>query len=178
MLLKKYMKQVIADPRNPVIQRQLEQSYVDLRQSKPDIIDFKDVISFLESDPDFRYITMNSGPDSETTPDIDTGLNVVVGGNSLGRGVTFKGLQTVYYLRSAKKPQADTFWQHSRMFGYDRDPLLMRVFMPRALYNLFAEINSSNEVLYDQIEQGNRANRQAEEHRSQRGQHGYSPPGG
>ncbi len=153
--LKKYMKQVIADPRNPVIQRQLEQSYVDLRQSKPDIIDFKDVISFLESDPDFRYITMNSGPDSETTPDIDTGLNVVVGGNSLGRGVTFKGLQTVYYLRSAKKPQADTFWQHSRMFGYDRDPLLMRVFMPRALYNLFAEINSSNEVLYDQIEQGN-----------------------
>lgn len=153
--LKAYMEYVIANNQEPDILRQLEQSYVGLRQSKPDIIDFNDVITFLESKPDFKYITMNSGPNSESTPDIDKGLNIVVGGNSLGRGVTFKGLQTVYYLRSAKKPQADTFWQHSRMFGYDRDPLLMRVFMPRALYNLFAEINSSNEALYDQIEQGN-----------------------
>ncbi len=153
--LKSYMKHVISNTDDPDVLTQLEQSYVGLRQSKPDIIDFKDVISFLKSEPSFKYITMNSGPDSETTPSIDAGLNVIVGGNSLGRGVTFKGLQTVYYLRSAKKPQADTFWQHSRMFGYDRDPLLMRVFMPRALYNLFAEINSSNEVLYDQIEQGN-----------------------
>lgn len=153
--LKKYMQYVITHTEDSDVQRQLEQSYVGLRQSKPDIIDFKDVVSFLKSDPGFKYITMNSGPNSESTPNIDSGLNVVVGGNSLGRGVTFKGLQTVYYLRSAKKPQADTFWQHSRMFGYDRDPLLMRVFMPRALYNLFAEINSSNEVLYDQIEQGN-----------------------
>lgn len=153
--LKRYMQHVIANADNEEVQRQLEQSYVGLRQSKPDIIDFKDVITFLKSNPGFKYITMNSGPDSESTPNINTGLNIVVGGNSLGRGVTFKGLQTVYYLRSAKKPQADTFWQHSRMFGYDRDPLLMRVFMPRALYNLFAEINSSNEVLYDQIEQGN-----------------------
>ena len=153
--LKTYMKHVISNVDHPDVIRQLEQSYVDLRQSKPDILDMKEVVRFLRSEPDFKYITMNSGPDSETTPSIDTGLNVVVGGNSLGRGVTFKGLQTVYYLRSAKKPQADTFWQHSRMFGYDRDPLLMRVFMPRALYNLFAEINSSNEVLYDQIEQGN-----------------------
>lgn len=153
--LKNYMNHVITNIDDKDVQRQLEQSYVGLRQSKPDIIDFKNVISFLKSKPDFKYITMNSGPDSEATPNINTGLNVVVGGNSLGRGVTFKGLQTVYYLRSAKKPQADTFWQHSRMFGYDRDPLMMRVFMPRALYNLFAEINSSNEVLYDQIEQGN-----------------------
>lgn len=153
--LRSYMKYVIANVEDLDVLAQLEQSYVGLRQSKPDIIDFKDVISFLKSEPRFNYITMNSGPDSESTPNINTGLNVVVGGNSLGRGVTFKGLQTVYYLRSAKRPQADTFWQHSRMFGYDRDPLLMRVFMPRALYNLFAEINSSNEVLYDQIEQGN-----------------------
>lgn len=153
--LKKYMEYVIANTDEPGVKSQLEQAYVGLRQSKPDIIDFKDVISTLKSRPDFKYITMNSGPNSETTPNIDSGLNVVVGGNSLGRGVTFKGLQTIYYLRSAKKPQADTFWQHSRMFGYDRDPLLMRVFMPRALYNLFAEINNSNEVLYDQIEQGN-----------------------
>jgi len=150
--LKKYIKYVVSHLDDPEVESLLEQSYVDLKQSKPDIIDFRNVVKFLKSDPDYRYITMNSGPDSETTPNIDRGLNIVVGGNSLGRGVTFKGLQTIYYLRSAKRPQADTFWQHSRMFGYDRDPLLMRVFMPKALYNLFSEINSSNEVLYDQIE--------------------------
>jgi hypothetical protein len=151
--LESYMRHVVANVDDEGVRNQLEQSYMGLRQSKPDIIDFNDVLVFLRSAPEFNFITMNSGPDSETTPNINTGLNIVVGGNSLGRGVTFKGLQTVYYLRSAKKPQADTFWQHSRMFGYDRDPLLMRVFMPRALYNLFAEINSSNEVLYDRIEE-------------------------
>lgn len=152
--LKRYMSHVIENVRDQEVIRQLEQSYVGLRQSKPDILDFDKVLSFIEAGPKLNYITMNSGPDSETAPDIKKGLNVVVGGNSLGRGVTFNGLQTVYYLRYAKKPQADTFWQHSRMFGYDRDPLLMRVFMPRALYNMFAEISLSNEVLYELIEEG------------------------
>lgn len=153
--LKSYIEFIIDNVDSSEVIEQLEQSYVGLRQSKPDIIDFNKAVNFIKNKPSINYITMNSGPESETAPNIETGLNVVVGGNSLGRGVTFKGLQTVYYLRSSKNPQADTFWQHSRMFGYDRDPLLMRVFMPRALYNLFAEINSSNEVLYEQIEKGN-----------------------
>lgn len=49
----------------------------------------------------------------------ETGCNFVIGGNTLGRGVTFPGLQTIYYTRTSKNPQADTMWQHSRMFGYD-----------------------------------------------------------
>jgi len=153
--LKKYIQGVVANIDSQEVLDSLEQAYVGLKQSRPDILDFNKVVDFIKNKPNLKYITMNSGPESETTPVINTGLNVVIGGNSLGRGVTFKGLQTVYYLRSSKKPQADTFWQHSRMFGYDRDPLLMRVFMPRALYNLFAEINNSNEVLFEQIEQGN-----------------------
>ena len=153
--LKIYIKYIISNTDSEEVIEHLEQAYVGLRQSKPDLLDFNKIVTFIKNGPAINYITMNSGPESETAPDIETGLNIVVGGNSLGRGVTFKGLQTVYYLRSSKKPQADTFWQHSRMFGYDRDPLLMRVFMPRALYNLFAEINSSNEVLFDQIEKGN-----------------------
>ena len=153
--LQNYIQYVIANIGSQEVLDGLEQAYVGLRQSRPDILDFNKVIDFIRSKPKLNYITMNSGPESETAPEIGKGLNIVVGGNSLGRGVTFKGLQTVYYLRSSKKPQADTFWQHSRMFGYDRDPLMMRVFMPRVLYNLFAEINNSNEVLYEQIEQGN-----------------------
>lgn len=150
-----YVEQVLSNLNDEETIRRLEKAYVGLRESKPEILDFNRIISNLKKLPNIHYVTMNSGKDSETAPNIDTGLNVVVGGNSLGRGVTFKGLQTVYYCRYAKNPQADTFWQHSRMFGYDRDRSLMRLFMPRALFNLFAEINISNEVLYDQISDGN-----------------------
>lgn len=84
-----------------------------------------------------------------------SGFNIVVGGNTLGRGVTFPGLHTIYYTRTSKKPQADTMWQHSRMFGYDRDPGLMRVYIDEQLYKLFADINATNNALIAQVEHGN-----------------------
>ena len=56
--------------------------------------------------------------------------------------------------RTSKKPQADTMWQHSRMFGYDRDPGLMRVFIDENLYKLFSDINATNNSIIAQIERG------------------------
>lgn len=82
------------------------------------------------------------------------GCNVVIGGNVLGRGVTFPKLQTLYYTRTAKRPQADTMWQHSRMFGYDRDPGLMEVYLTKNLYKLFSDINSANNSIISQVERG------------------------
>jgi hypothetical protein len=43
-------------------------------------------------------------------------------------------------------------WQHARMFGYDRDPCLMRVFMPPRLFKLFSDINKTNNSITKQIE--------------------------
>ena len=80
--------------------------------------------------------------------------DVIVGGNTLGRGVTFPGLQTIYYTRSSKKPQADTMWQHSRMFGYDRDPGMMKVFIDEQLYKLFSDINATNNSSIAQVVHG------------------------
>ena len=82
------------------------------------------------------------------------GSNIVIGGNTLGRGVTFPGLHTIYYTRTSKKPQADTMWQHSRMFGYDRDPGMMRVYIDEPLYKLFADINATNNSIIAQVEKG------------------------
>lgn len=82
------------------------------------------------------------------------GSNIVIGGNTLGRGVTFPGLQTIYYTRTSKKPQADTMWQHSRMFGYDRDPGMMMIYIDEHLYKLFSDINSTNNSIIAQIECG------------------------
>lgn len=84
----------------------------------------------------------------------EKGYNIICGGNTLGRGVTFPSLHTIYYTRSSKKPQADTMWQHSRMFGYDRDPGLMSLFIDADLYNLFANLNATNNSLIAQVEAG------------------------
>lgn len=106
----------------------------------------------LHSDK-FKVLVMNADT-SVGEGEYRTGSNVVIGGNVLGRGVTFPKLQTLYYTRTAKKPQADTMWQHSRMFGYDRDSGLMKVFLTKHLYKLFSDINSGNNSIISQVERG------------------------
>ena len=95
-----------------------------------------------------------NGKSAVKSEEYSTGSNIIIGGNTLGRGVTFPGLHTIYYTRTSKKPQADTMWQHSRMFGYDRDPGLMMVYIDEPLYKLFADINATNNSIIAQIEKG------------------------
>lgn len=100
-----------------------------------------------------QILVMN-GQNDIASEQYSTGSNIVIGGNTLGRGVTFPGLHTIYYTRTSKKPQADTMWQHSRMFGYDRDPGMMRVYIDEPLYKLFADINATNNSIIAQVEKG------------------------
>jgi hypothetical protein len=81
-------------------------------------------------------------------------FNVIVGANAIGRGVAFPHLQVVYYTRQAKTPQADTFWQHSRIFGYDRDWEVLRIFMPPTLFRLFRNLQDQNSRLIEMIRRG------------------------
>lgn len=130
----------------------LKESWDDLRKTKPGLIDFERIHNFLKlrlHEEQIRIFLMNSI--GNNVVDCSKGMNIIVGGNSLGRGVTFPALQTVYYCRTAKAPQADTFWQHCRMFGYDRDPDLMRIFLPPSLLKLFIELNNGNRALIGQI---------------------------
>lgn len=100
-------------------------------------------------------IYMLNGKEKTQAEDYATGSNIVIGGNTLGRGVTFPKLQTIYYVRSSKRPQADTMWQHSRMFGYDRHANLMAVYISKELYKLFEDINSVNNAIVQQIDSSN-----------------------
>lgn len=100
-----------------------------------------------------KVLIMNGKNDIDSS-EYETGCNFVIGGNTLGRGVTFPGLQTIYYTRTSKKPQADTMWQHSRMFGYDRDSSMMKVFIDENLYKLFSDINATNNSIIAQVERG------------------------
>lgn len=45
-------------------------------------------------------------------------------------------------------------WQHSRMFGYDRDSGMMKVFIDENLYKLFSDINATNNSIIAQVERG------------------------
>ena len=135
---------------------ELQKMYPLIDPSKTEKKPFTELLSFAQDivrNHSYKVLIMNG------QTDIDSGLysegcNFIVGGNTLGRGVTFPQLHTIYYTRTAKKPQADTMWQHSRMFGYDRDPGLMMVYIDERLYKLFADINATNNSLIAQIEQG------------------------
>ncbi|MCM1330259.1 MAG: Z1 domain-containing protein [Ruminococcus sp.] len=135
---------------------EMKKIYSDMKPVKTKLLDFSVLLGkikeILEND-EVKVLVMNT--DSKVTSDLyDTGSNIVIGGNTLGRGVTFPGLQTLYYTREAKKPQADTMWQHSRMFGYDRDGGMIKVFITSQLYKLFSDINAENNSLIAQAEKG------------------------
>ena len=85
-------------------------------------------------------------------PDYQPGLNILVGGNRLGRGVTIKGLMTTYYGRDAKQKMMDTVHQHARMFGY-RQPLrdVTRLFTAPQILGAFRMIHTANEAMLDAI---------------------------
>lgn len=138
-----------------------EQVYRDLKETKPDILPFNQIYNYiakqLQNDK-ISSLVLNSIVSYEKNTKYESGINILVGGNSLGRGVTIPKLQTIYYCRIAKSPQADTMWQHARMFGYDRDPNLIRVFMPSKLFKLFSDINRTNNSIVKQIEKASNGN--------------------
>ena len=150
-----YLNEIAHSCDEPVTRKAFQTAYISLRETKPDIKAFDELYHFLVEEIQndrIKILVLNSVVSYEENTGYETGINVIVGGNSLGRGVTFPRLQTIYYCRVAKSPQADTMWQHARMFGYDRDPGLMRVFMPPKLFKLFSDINRTNNSIVKQIE--------------------------
>jgi len=124
----------------------------NLYTTKPEIKPFDEIYDCIKDilfHSEINIHILNSK--SNATIDVEIGYNIVVGGNILGRGVTFPNLQTIYYSRTARTPQADTYWQHCRMFGYDRDRSLMRLFIPFSIFKLFQELNESQKALIKQI---------------------------
>lgn len=135
---------------------ELKKQYELLNPNKSPKVPFSEImdnVTVLLTKNKIKVLVMNGTTDVESS-EYSSGCNFVIGGNTLGRGITFPGLQTIYYTRTSKNPQADTMWQHSRMFGYDRDPGMMMVYIDEKLYKLFADINTTNNAIISQIEHG------------------------
>lgn len=91
-----------------------------------------------------------SNPDKE--PKYNPGMNILIGGNRLGRGVTIDGLMITYYGRDAKQKMMDTVHQHARMFGYRQELLdVTRLFLPQHILEAFREIHEADEGMRQAI---------------------------
>lgn len=129
----------------------IAKAYAEVEKQGATLHPIDQIYPVCEALLDSVTVLVMNGSTDVSADQYDEGSNIVIGGNTLGRGVTFPRLQTIYYSRTAKKPQADTMWQHSRMFGYDRTPELMRVYIEERLLKLFADINSTNNSIISQV---------------------------
>ena len=82
----------------------------------------------------------------------DKGLNFLVGGNRLGRGLTIPNLLVTYYGRDPRTPMSDTVHQHARMFGYRKNTIdVSRFYSPIWLYVAFRQIVRSDALTREAI---------------------------
>lgn len=149
--IEEFLNEISADPDDNCLKEKIKSEWKDLKKSRPKINDFDIILeTFFEVLQEIKIIVLNSK--SQDDKNYDNGYNIIIGGNTLGRGVTFNNLLTIFYSRHTKIPQADTFWQHCRMFGYDRDKSLIRIFIPKFIYDIFKDLNEGQKVLVSQFE--------------------------
>lgn len=128
----------------------LFQAYEDIERTCPELPLFNYFWENLGKAVERTFVQiLNSNTISEIN--YEKGSNILIGGNATGRGITFPGLQVVYYCRESKVPQADTLWQHSRIFGYDRDPQSCRIFLPPKLLQIFRRLNEANDSMFKML---------------------------
>lgn len=86
-------------------------------------------------------------PENEVNP---SPAFIVIGGNTLSRGLTLEGLTSTYFLRNTQ--QADTLMQMARWFGYRKGyEILPRVWMDSLALRRFEFLNQMNEELREEI---------------------------
>lgn len=106
------------------------------------------VIEDDNSDRAYHPRLIYPDPDSK---EYDEGLAfIVIGGNTVSRGLTLEGLCSTYFARVAK--QGDTLMQMSRWFGYRIGyELYPRIWMSKESYQEFQELAYIDEELRDFI---------------------------
>lgn len=152
----KAIKALQVNYKSETIQKKCKEIYLSIQSVKQELFPFENIINEVKRmlDENVVKVLVMNGDSHISSNEYSQGSNIIIGGNTLGRGVTFPGLQTIYYSRTSKKPQADTMWQHSRMFGYDRVPGLMQVYIDEHLYKLFSDINATNNSIVSQVKRG------------------------
>lgn len=130
----------------------LRQAHTELSKTEPNLPPLDDLVVELEHElrNAIPKVIDASNPDKE--PKYNPGMNILIGGNRLGRGVTIDGLMITYYGRDAKQKMMDTVHQHARMFGYRQELLnVTRLFLPQHILEDFRAIHESDEGMRQAI---------------------------
>jgi hypothetical protein len=145
---------ILGQPGGEEILRDLRTEHSNLQQTlgarTPAFQEAVDIIrQFL---PGRRLLVINARTKRQGI-DYGRGLNFLIGGNTLGRGIAIRDLLVTYYVRDARISQIDTMHQHARMYGYRQSTLpYTRLFVPRHLYYRFRDIHRSDRELRTFIE--------------------------
>ena len=154
-LIRDKVKRFVLDTLNSLESKALapkfQTCYEDLKSYKPQLPPLQELLAEAQRTA-YNVVVMNSSPGNLSRGLPVSGANIFIGGNVLGRGIVIPKLQTIYYCRSAQRLTIDTYWQHSRAFGYDRDAALIRLFMPPRLYSNFIQMSDSIIQLFDSLE--------------------------
>ena len=131
--------------------RDLRGAYDDLAETEPALPAFESVVERIKFYlPGATARLVNASSNEEIG--LESALNLFVGGNKLGRGVTIRNLLVSYYGRNPKHPNADTVLQHARMYGYRQQDLgVTRLFLPDVLAEHFGLIHQMEEALRDLV---------------------------
>jgi Z1 domain len=141
------------DPGNVIIS--LEIAHGELTTTLgDDTPSFDDIVAKIrEYLPGRRLLVINART-KRTGINYGRGLNFLIGGNTLGRGIAIRDLLVTYYVREARMSQIDTMHQHARMYGYRSDTLpYTRLYLPRHLYYRFRDIHRSDRDLRQFVEE-------------------------
>jgi hypothetical protein len=121
---------------------------IDNIQDKISIQDFTSLIkNFIGS----LQVILDNSESTERLSFQENFWGIVIGGNTLSRGLTIEGLCTSYFMRSSK--QLDTLMQMGRWFGYRpgyKD--LQRIFITNEIRDRFLEMSITETELREEIE--------------------------
>jgi Z1 domain len=128
------------------IEVELKAAYDDLHTTlQGDVASFSDIKETLKQYLATRKLLVINAKVKRQGIAYSKGLNFLIGGNTLGRGIAVKNLLVTYYIRDSRVAQIDTMHQHARMYGYRKKTLAYtRLFIPRHLYYRFRDIHRSD----------------------------------
>ncbi|MEA5564763.1 Z1 domain-containing protein [Anabaena sp. UHCC 0399] len=130
----------------------LEAAYNELKKTANCLPPLTELIEELKIQLRHAIPKIINANNPEKEPNYNPGMNILIGGNRLGRGVTIEGLMVTYYGRDAKQKMMDTVHQHARMYGY-RPKLkdVTRLFLPDHILDTFRSIHESDEAMRQAI---------------------------
>lgn len=132
--------------RSAEVMRWLGDAHVELKKTCSGLRSLKELADALR--PSLTNVTPEiiDADAKSSSVKYRNGMNILIGGNRLGRGLTIDGLMVTYYGRDPRTPLGDTVHQHARMFGYRQSLLdVTRIFSAEHLLDGFRAIHESDE---------------------------------